>query len=600
MNSVRMRSTLGWCLRSPILPWLMMFLVASMLFVGCSTVTQTIVAMLAWHSAILALPFLGAVLEALRRGVTDPVVLALWGGAVSGVCAYLAFWCLFFDPSFGCFVLITMLVVTVVVACGSGVRLTSSELRTCRNLLVPFAFCIVYAAALLIAAVVPSDAIDQPLEAVRSRFSYPLPADNALPLLFARNVLSNNYLSPMLGDWLGSDRPPLQSGYFMFSTLGLDQLPWFRQRQDLSYQVQGTLLQTFWLAGMWFLLDSLKIRSAAFLGAVAVCAVSGFAFVHGIFVWPKLLPVFHLALIVALMFSNDRLRLSDARVGALAGCSMALALLCHGGSFFALTGLAIYALISWRIPTLGFLVAAVTAAAALLLPWSLYQHYFDPPGDRLLKWHLAGVIEVDARSFASALKDAYRTMTWREFLFSKAADIDVLFGVAEVWPWLQIKALAFHLSATEILRLRGIQFSSLMATLGFFAWVPVGFIFLRRRSQGSEALAGEKLLGLSALVIAIWILAMYEPGSTTIHQGSLAVVGFSLTGSFLLCAAWKPRVAWMLFAAQLTASVVLYLLPMQEGSSLNSVSPALPIFDGAFAVSLILIATLIAARSRHE
>ena len=571
-----------------------------MLFVRSSVVTQSIVAMLAWHSLILALPFLAAVFEASRRGVTDPVILALWGGAVSGVCAYLSFWCLFFDPNSGCFVLIAMLVAAAVVACSSGARLSSAESRICRNLLAPFAFCIACAAALLILAIAPSGAIDAPLEAVRSRFSYPLPADNALPLLFARNVLSNNYPSPMLGDWLGSDRPPLQSGYFLLSTLGLHESPWSDRLQDLSYQVQGTLLQTFWLAGMWFLLDSLKIRRAALLGAMAVCAISGFAFVHGIFVWPKLLPVFPLALIAALVFRNDRLQLSDSRVGALVGCSAALALLCHGGGFFALAGLAAYALISRRIPSLEFLVAAAAAAIALLLPWSLYQHYFDPPGDRLLKWHLAGVVEVDARSFGSALRDAYRAMPWSKFLIGKVADVGVLFGVGDIWPWLQVKTLVFQLSAAEILRLRGSQFSSLMSTLGFFAWVPLVFVFLFRRSRGSEALAGGKLLGLSMLVVAIWVLAMYESGSTTIHQGSLAIVGFSLAGCFLLCLAWKPGIAWLLLAAQLIASVVLYVLPMQTAGSPDPVSPALPVFDGTFAAGFLLIAVVIMARSRHR
>ena len=101
---------------------------------------------------------------------------------------------------------------------------------------------------------------------------------------------------------------------------------------------------------------------------------------------------------------------------------------------------------------------------------------------------------------------------------------------------------------------------------------------------------------MSILVVAIWILAMYEPGSTMLHQGSLAVVGFSLAGCFLLCLAWVPKVAWLLLAAQLAASFVLYLLPRQVGSSLDPVSPALPIFDGVFAAGFLLVAAAIMAR----
>ncbi|MDQ0587773.1 hypothetical protein [Variovorax paradoxus] len=582
--------------RALVLGWAVLGLVGSWLFVGSSAVTHTVIAMLAWHGVVLALPFIAAVLEALHRGVDDPILLALWGGAVSSICAYLSFWCLFFDPVFAPVLLISALISAAVVVWRSSIRLTSLQRRICKELLTPFGLCLAYTAVLLIVAIAPSGAIDQPLEVARSRFSHALPMDNALPFLFSKNVLANNYPSPMFGDWLGSDRPPLQSGYFLFSTLGIGQLPWFRPHEELSYQVQGTLLQSFWLAGLWILLNSMKLRRSAVIGAMAACAISGFAFVHGIFVWPKLLPVFFLSLIAGFVFSSDRSQLSGARTGALLGCGAALTLLSHGGSFFAIAGLVIYALMAWKIPTARFLIAAILAGAATLLPWSLFQNYFDPPGDRLLKWHLAGVVNIDGRSFATALKDAYRGMTFRGFFSAKLDGISAVVGVLREWPWLQFKTLVLQISVPEVLRLRASQFYNLMATLGFFAWAPFLFLFARRDASNAQMIAAKRLLGLSMLIVAVWIFAMYEPGSTVIHQGSLAMVAFALAGSFLFCFAWWPLFAWLLLFCHLMVSVFLYFLPIKEEGLPSFGYFSMPIFDDAFALFLLLVAAFFVMR----
>lgn len=538
-------------------------IVAGLLLTNSSVGTQAIIALLLWHGLILALPFMAAVFEAVRRGIEDPMLLALWGAAASGTCAYLSFWCLFFDPASGHFVLLAMLIAAGMVVLNSGVRLTSFQRKACKQIFLPFSLCLIYSAALLIISISSVGPIDQPLEVVRSRFSHVLPVDNALPFLFAKNVLANNFQSPMFADWLGSDRPPLQSGYFLLSTLGLHSPRWIWLQGELSYQVQGTILQSFWIAGLWFLLNSMKLRRTAIIGAVAVCAVSGFALVHGIFVWPKLLPVFHLSLIAGYILSADRAWLSDTRVGALLACNAALALICHGGSFFALAGLGVIALSTWRIPSARFLIVGVLVGIAILLPWSLYQHYFDPPGDRLLKWHLAGVVAIDGRSFSSAFADAYRSMTLKEFFSIRLSQFDALVGSSWLWPWLQVKAIFFQLTASEILQLRNGQFYSLIAALGFFAWVPL-MLFLPRFSQDREMAAARKLLMSSALTVAIWVLSMYERGSATIHQGSLAVMVFALAGCFLCCFAWRPAAAWLLLFFQFLICIAVYIFPVDE------------------------------------
>ena len=51
-------------------------------------------------------------------------------------------------------------------------------------------------------------------------------------------------------------------------------------------------------------------------------------------------------------------------------------------------------------------VSALTFFTAYL-PWLLYQKYYEPPGNRLLKMHLAGAPGVDSRGFIQALLVAY-------------------------------------------------------------------------------------------------------------------------------------------------------------------------------------------------
>lgn len=518
-------------------------------------------------------------------------MLTLWGVAVSGWTALFSLTILFFDPQFG-WMIVTSIVGLCILLIVRSWRLLFSPL-TIRTL-APFGFCVAYTGALLILAIVPSG-VTEPLEFVRSRFSDPLPADNALPLLFARNVLSAIFPTPMLGDWLGSDRPPLQSAYFLVASLGLPEFFGSIRNQDLAYQVQGSLLQSFWLAGIWVLLDELELPRFARWGALALCAVSGFAFVHGIFVWPKLLPVLHLCIIVAIAIPSKRPRLSTWRLGVLIGCNAALSLLCHGGSIFALAGIGVYALLNRRIPTLKFLFSVAVVAILVLAPWSLYQRYFDPPGDRLLKWHLAGLVNVDDRPFTAVLAEAYQMMTWRQFVHSKLADLAVIAGRPWGWVAMQFKAFSFDFFSADTLQLRRAQFESVFATLGFFAWAPIAWSVLKRRLADSAPLkAATMLFGVGCATLVIWILAMYEPGSTSIHQGSLASVAFFLVGSFLFCFSLSRPLAAVLLAMQLFVSVRIYMAsqPDANGPSVALLSG----FDWMLAIGLVVLAAWVVKR----
>jgi hypothetical protein len=170
----------------------------------------------------------------------------------------------------------------------------------------------------------------------------------------------------------------------------------------------GIGLQQFWVIGMWALLTAARVSRRTRSLAIVAALVSDVAITNAFFVWPKLLAASFvlaaLALLVAPGESPLRRRpLTIVLLGALVG----LAFLSHGTSVFGLIPVAAVAL--WRgLPNWRWLGAAVAAILVLVLPWMAFQHYADPPGDRLLKWSLAGVVEIDKRGAAETIVDEYR------------------------------------------------------------------------------------------------------------------------------------------------------------------------------------------------
>lgn len=71
-----------------------------------------------------------------------------------------------------------------------------------------------------------------------SRYRDPLPPDNILPRLVADRVVDGVRGEPFMGDWLSSDRPPLQAGV---ATLSSPLIP--KGSRELNYQALATMLQ---------------------------------------------------------------------------------------------------------------------------------------------------------------------------------------------------------------------------------------------------------------------------------------------------------------------------------------------------------------------
>ncbi|MEQ1637485.1 MAG: hypothetical protein ABL903_12400 [Methylococcales bacterium] len=500
------------------------------------------------HALIILCPILAGILFAVRLGIRDLTLLLLIGLASGGVLAYIDFWLWLLRPRIGLLAAIGFLLGAIFLS-GQWLTKLPAGMIVQLQILAKVAllwFC--YALFLLALGLAPTN-LDNPLAEVAVRFSSPLPIDNRLPYVLAQQVTAGAIKSPMIDVWLSSDRPPLQTAYFLIS--GASKLP----QSDLHYQVLATLLQSLWVVGMWLLLAVLKPgRQGLFLGLL-VPMLSGFAFVHGLFTWPKLFPVVYLAGICALFLRADKNALRDWRIGGLVGVITALAMLCHGGSLFALFGMGLGFIVLKRVPSAYFIVCACIIGALILLTWSIYQQVFDPPGNHILKWHLAGVENIDPRPLWQTVQESYAQLSFEQIVTNKLSNLHVMAGRIVVWFPLTIQAAFGLLNNAEADALRGEQFFHLFATLGLLG-VFIPFMAVSALKYPKNGVLRLPLVALA--IVFFQIVLLFGPDAAVIHQGSLFLVCLVFSGAMLAVTAYNSTLAWVVAGTHFALTAVIY------------------------------------------
>jgi hypothetical protein len=354
--------------------------------------------------ALTAVPGVAATLLGVRFGVRNVPVLLCIGLAGSGALAMLTFWAYYLVPRAGgpCAYLVLFGSIAAIVWTWPSV---SRQRDLLRQLSLPLGLWAL-AALFIVFFGYLHGGTEYPLVAPSFRFSMQpslFTGDHMIPLFFSDWMFAGSHGSPPdFYGWLMSDRPPLQIGYVLTQRIfGWDGV-------GGHYMMLGIGLQQLWVIGMWALMIAAGVSRRTRSLAIVAALVSDVAITNAFFVWPKLLAASFvlaaLALLVAPGESPLRRRpLTIVLLGALVG----LAFLSHGTSVFGLIPVAAVAL--WRgLPNWRWLGAAVAAMLVLVLPWMAFQHYADPPGDRLLKWSLAGVVEIDKRGAAETIVDEYR------------------------------------------------------------------------------------------------------------------------------------------------------------------------------------------------
>ena len=248
---------------------------------------------------IVLLPSIAACLLAAVRGIDDELDLMTIGFLALGMSGYLAFWIYFLNRMLG----IAYSAGGILLCCAAiGYclvdRTRRSRLRPVRQLLAPVVVVMLATVCVMSLGLVHGGE-DTPLLLAPERFAPPvLAGDNELPKWFADGIWVGHVPSPIMADWLASDRPPLQTGNALWI------YPWAPGNREPSYQAISVLLQCSFLAGLWSFLRACKIDRRLLTLAIASCFFSGFTLLNEFFVWPKLYPVGFLLLVCGYVLTD--------------------------------------------------------------------------------------------------------------------------------------------------------------------------------------------------------------------------------------------------------------------------------------------------------
>lgn len=491
-----------------------------------------------FNTALLGLLWLAAYALVPRLADLPVYWQPLLATALVALAGYLAFWAFFASPLVGRLWVGLLYAASVAVLIRARKTEAAPERIQARSAVVRLAVLIgtLYVALL---HVFPSAISFYELSA--NRFRHTLPTDNSIPYAMAERLLAGESLrSPSLfGDWISSDRPPLQSGWQL---LTLPVTSAFKLDPEVASGTASIWFQLAWVPATYGLLQALGLSLARACGWTALLACTGFLLQNTAFPWPKLAAGAFACGAFGLWVLPATLTLRPALIGA--GFA-ALAWLAHGGVAFSF--LVLVPWVFWRVLRGEWRpwVAAAGLFAVLALPWTAYQRLYDPPGNRLLKWHLAGQIEPDARGVWQSLRENYAKLDLRAHLTARASNFAAQVGH---WPSL------FTLSERDRVTRRNAEFFHTSRALTWWAFAAVLAPLAWRRLRGAASLRRAHLAGLLwvALTIPVWCLLMFAPQSAILHQGSYAM----MLAAFALLSSWFDLASrWLLGAVAVLQSI---------------------------------------------
>ncbi|MEO6244460.1 MAG: hypothetical protein ABIQ12_03410 [Opitutaceae bacterium] len=420
------------------------------------------------------------------------------------------------------------------------------------------------------------------------RFIPRMPGDNEIPRIFAERLYIGMSPKGPGGDWLSSDRPPLQTG------IALITMPALRAAGidfDVACATAGVWFQLLWIPALWCFLLWLGLAEREAHAGTAMLGFTGFLLFNTIFTWPKLGG----AALVLLAFCTFFGRAANSpepaerwRRFALGGALAGFGALAHGGVMFSLLALAPLALLKLRERWSGWLCAGA-AFALLLLPWMAYQKFYEPPGNRLVKWHIGGVIPSDQRTVTEALRDSYRDLGWSKAWAARRDNLMMLLH----GEWKNAGTLSPALAAARRTEESAYPLRAVGGwVLGLGALVALGWQAHRglRVWRGRGAAHGLGLAWL-ALTLLGWVGLMFFPKTVFVHQGSLVTQLVALG----LLTAWTLLAGRWAFAFVGGATAVSFagtwLGPSVNVANLPAHAPAIAVAMGGAAVVLLLAIT---------
>jgi hypothetical protein len=309
--------------------------------------------------------------------------------------------------------------------------------------------------------------------------------------------------------------------------------------------VFAIFLQLSWIGAVWALFQRFKIRRRYQVLLFLGFGVTGFFYLNSVFVWPKLLAG---ALTLAGMspFLGTVMTKKLLRYLPIGAALIALGLTSHGGVVFTVIPfvcLLLYKL--WRLQDRNprdyrLIGAAILAAALVLLPWQIYSSSISP-SNRLVKYQFADVMSAaDTRGTVETLVDAYQGLTFNQWVHNKLQNLRTLVdgtgneGFIYICPIDHVVA-----SRDQCAKQRDLAFFSTIFSLESFSFGLLFVIYyaIRRRL---DAFDKESLIIIGSCLL-LWVLLMFAPGSTVVHQGSYAtnILLFVVASRYILRASPK-------------------------------------------------------------
>jgi hypothetical protein len=391
------------------------------------------------------------------------------------------------------------------------------------------------------------------------RFSFhdePYPIDNLIPTLFANRLHDGGGAEPLVLSWHGSDRPPLLSGGIL---LGQELFAGIALPDWLAIPMAiGMVLNLLWVPALWALLRFAGVNGRVAALTTAFAGATATMLINTTYTWPKLLSAALIIVAMTLLLAAIRRRIGIVVGLSTAALAVSLAALAHGAALFSLPAIAILAVMALRRGGRWLSACAVSAAAVLITyaPWVYYQRVIDPPGDRLLKWHLAGVTDPTGRTVGEEIRRAYESVTLGEWFDARLVNLRTIFspdlftgfgGTGEA----VIGARRFHEYYETSAAL------SVAAVLIVVVLVACLIAVVRRRALRDRTLVSVMLLMLPCL--AFWWLVMFQTGGTVVHQGSHVWILLLIALPFAWIAVRSRWVAFSALALQVLLTAWFYI-----------------------------------------
>jgi hypothetical protein len=327
-----------------------------------------------------------------------------------------------------------------------------------------------------------------------------MPIDNFISKMLADSMMMGQPL--VFGDWLGIDRPPALAVWFLLFRLPVG--------GNIDYVFAGTLLQSLLFPSAIFVTERLFGKldriGTIFIGGTLLLAPLT---MHNLgFLWPKIISANFLLLFALFWFQDGR----NTRHVLLAGFCAGVATQLHGGAFFFLIGAAMVGLPDALRRVKQAALTTLTFACTQI-PWAAYEHLIQPSQDRLLKWHLAGQIDVTEKTLGQVIRERF--------------DVLGFWGVLARVP----QSLKMHFIDPAHEMLGAVSLGSMAESFGVLSFfrIPLsmglfGYLFIIIAAL--VALRGHRLLRYFFLIFVastlVWVLMMNTSGA--IHEGQYASI----------------------------------------------------------------------------